>query len=258
VAEGKTRPWEQGTDGGSFGAWLRRQREVREISLREIADMSKIPLRYLEALEQDRFEVLPDLVFTRGFLREYARFVGLDPDDVVNYFLSLQPEDEDEEPERVRPRPGRDGGVPALRIVAVAVVLVGALGVLLWWLAQAPAGKREVPPMAPPATVETTAPEPVPPTGLELPIRLTIDFDQKSWVEAFVDGARQVSELRVQGESLRLQANQEIRLVLSNANGVSLELNGQPYAPRMRDDEPLIVDLQTVGAAPNAGASALP
>ncbi len=72
---------------GSFGAWLRQQREARNVSLREIADASKISLRYLEALELDRFESLPAPVFARGFLREYARVVGLNPDEVVNLFL---------------------------------------------------------------------------------------------------------------------------------------------------------------------------
>lgn len=57
------------------------------MSLREIADSSKISMRYLDALEQDRFDVLPAPVFARGFLREYARVVGLNPDEVVNLFL---------------------------------------------------------------------------------------------------------------------------------------------------------------------------
>ena len=89
------RPWEQGGDADavSFGSWLRRQREMRDISLREIAEATKISFRYLEALEQDRFEVLPAPVFARGFLREYARCVGIDGDDVVNYYLSAQGQD---------------------------------------------------------------------------------------------------------------------------------------------------------------------
>lgn len=82
----------QAPDGEAvpFGIWLRRQREAREISLREIADASKISLRYLEAFEQDRFELLPARVFVQGFLREYARYVGLDPDEVVNHYLASQ------------------------------------------------------------------------------------------------------------------------------------------------------------------------
>jgi transcriptional regulator with XRE-family HTH domain len=89
-------PWDKGADAdssASFGAWLRRQREARQISLREIADRTKISLRYLEAMEEDRFEVLPAPVFAKGFLREYARYVGLSPDEVVNHYLSVQQPD---------------------------------------------------------------------------------------------------------------------------------------------------------------------
>src|SRR3954465_2437616 len=86
-------PWEKeavSTDSGSFGDWLRRQRELREISLRDIAERTKISLRYLEAMEADRFDLLPAPIFAKGFLREYARYVGLSPDDVVNHYLSVQ------------------------------------------------------------------------------------------------------------------------------------------------------------------------
>lgn len=248
MTEGKPRPWEQGKEGGSFGAWLRRQREVREISLREIADISKISIRYLEALEQDRFEILPNPVFTRGFLREYARFVGLDPDEVVNYFLSLQTESREDAAEAAPSRPRNADRTPIVRVAVVVVPLLAVLAVVLWYLARAPDNnEEEVPPMAPPATLARStvaAPEPAEP---QMPIRLSIDFDQKSWVEAFVDGEREVSELRVQGESLRLEASREIRLVLNNAGGVSMELNGAVFDPEIEDDEPLVVDLATVG-----------
>ena len=86
-------PWDKGADqdaGTSFGTWLRRQREARQISLREIAERTKISLRYLEAMEEDRFETLPAPIFAKGFLREYARYVGLSPDEVVNHYLSVQ------------------------------------------------------------------------------------------------------------------------------------------------------------------------
>ena len=85
-------PWGLGAQGEeiSFGTWLRRQREIREIPMREIADVTKISIRYLEALEADRFDVLPAPVFAKGFLREYSRYVGLDPDEVVNSYLIAQ------------------------------------------------------------------------------------------------------------------------------------------------------------------------
>src|SRR5215212_9772661 len=86
-------PWDKPPEAettAAFGDWLRRQREMREISLRDIADRTKISLRYLQAMEDDRFDLLPAPIFAKGFLREYARYVGLNPDEVVNHYLSVQ------------------------------------------------------------------------------------------------------------------------------------------------------------------------
>ena len=68
----KQPPWHQAQDqeSVSFGTWIKRQREARGIELREISDHTKISIRYLEALEVDRFDVLPAPVFTKGFLRQ--------------------------------------------------------------------------------------------------------------------------------------------------------------------------------------------
>jgi hypothetical protein len=71
----------------SFGDILKRERELREISLREISDATKINIRYLEALEQNRFEILPGGLFNKGFIRAYAVYIGLDGEDMVNAYL---------------------------------------------------------------------------------------------------------------------------------------------------------------------------
>ena len=71
----------------NFGETLRRERELRDISLREIADATKINLRYLEALEQNRFDILPGGVFNKGFIRAYARFIGADGETFVDSYL---------------------------------------------------------------------------------------------------------------------------------------------------------------------------
>jgi len=72
---------------GSFGESLKRERELREISLREIADATKISVRYLEALEQNRFNVLPGGVFNKGFIRAYAAFIGADAEALIDTYL---------------------------------------------------------------------------------------------------------------------------------------------------------------------------
>ena len=62
----------------SFGESLKRERELREISLRQISEATKINLRYLEALEENRFDALPGGLFNKGFIRAYATYIGID------------------------------------------------------------------------------------------------------------------------------------------------------------------------------------
>jgi cytoskeletal protein RodZ len=88
----------------SFGETLKRERELRQISLREIAEATKINLRYLDALERDDFRHLPGGVFNKGFVRAYAQFIGIDPDTMVMAYL-------DEENSQVS-RAERSGGGP--------------------------------------------------------------------------------------------------------------------------------------------------
>jgi hypothetical protein len=70
------------------GAALKRLREARGISLRQIALTSKIGLRFLEYIEEDRFSYLPPPVYLRGFLHEYARVVGLDGRLVAESYIA--------------------------------------------------------------------------------------------------------------------------------------------------------------------------
>lgn len=86
----------------SFGETLRRERELRQISLREISEATKINLRYLDALERDDFRHLPGGVFNKGFVRAYAQFIGIDPETMVNAYL--------EEDSRQQARAARAGG----------------------------------------------------------------------------------------------------------------------------------------------------
>src|SRR5258708_28033373 len=70
----------------TFGEELRREREIRGISLKEIADATKISRRFLDAIERNDHKTLPAPVFTRGFVREYARYLGLSSEEMVNRY----------------------------------------------------------------------------------------------------------------------------------------------------------------------------
>jgi cytoskeletal protein RodZ len=71
----------------SFGEELRRERELREITLGEIARATKIDTRCLEALESNDFAVLPEGLYRRGFIRAYCQHIGVDPESMVNAYL---------------------------------------------------------------------------------------------------------------------------------------------------------------------------
>ena len=70
-----------------FGEQLRRARAERGISLEMISERTKIAVRHLESLEQERFEDLPGGVFNRGIVRSYARVVGLDEQEWHDRFM---------------------------------------------------------------------------------------------------------------------------------------------------------------------------
>jgi flagellar biosynthesis protein FlhG len=74
--------------GPVTGAELKRLREARGVTLREIAQVSKIGIRFLEYIEEDRFSFLPAPVYLRGFLHEYARLVGIDPKRAAEAYMS--------------------------------------------------------------------------------------------------------------------------------------------------------------------------
>src|SRR5579883_1623355 len=75
---------------GSFGQRLKRERELRGVSRDEVCAATRIGPRFLDALENEKWELLPGGIFNRGFIRAVARFLGLDEDDLVaEYDLAI-------------------------------------------------------------------------------------------------------------------------------------------------------------------------
>ncbi len=165
---------------GSFGERLRREREMRGITLEEIAEATKIGSRSLRALEQEQFEKLPGGIFNKGFVRAYARFLGIDEEQAVADYLSVC--GEPQEPLAAMFAAGSESGgetdlggeaserapLPWRRLVTIAaVVLLAAIGWVGYqrWKGQQEASEPAisstevpVPPSsaAPPQAVATT------------------------------------------------------------------------------------------------------
>lgn len=171
--------------GPNIGAALRAAREFRGLSLQDVADSTRIRRAYLSAIEEMRLEDLPSRPFTIGYVRAYAKALGLDSEAAVNRFKADDPTPETElrEPVGVRKTGDRRLG---LGLTAGALV-IGAI--VAWNLAQrglseaappapavapAPAAETSTPegPLALgaplPAPVESTVPEPYKTPGLEV------------------------------------------------------------------------------------------
>lgn len=147
----------------TLGEELRKQRELRQISLREISDATKINIRFLEALERDDYTHLPGGQFNKGFIRAYSRHIGIDPEKLVDaYMEELQRRDEpipSVEGERVASAPpvGPVGfATPATPLfAAVGAVLVAGSLLIAWLFVWQPSGSGKsahaAPSLPPPA-----------------------------------------------------------------------------------------------------------
>jgi cytoskeletal protein RodZ len=232
----------------TFGEELRREREIRGISLKEIADATKISKRFLEAIERNDHKTLPAPVFTRGFVREYARYLGLASDDIVNrYNYAAAGDDRIEKPPNhpvapaaaeIPKKPRARRGIPPvfLRIdgnfVMLALIVV-ALSAAAWWAVQfkhhrdAEARAAETPivtdSVAPkPARQPAPAPSPVNDDAL----RLVVDVTQESWVDLTADDKSVLRDTLKPGEHRTFEANEKfVFRKIGNANGLSLTLN---------------------------------
>src|SRR5512141_1772001 len=73
---------------GQFGDKFRKAREAKDLSLDDVSNVTKISSRMLRAIEEEHFDQLPGGVFNKGFIRAYAKHLGLDSEDAVNDYLA--------------------------------------------------------------------------------------------------------------------------------------------------------------------------
>ena len=135
-----------GTGASGFGEGLRREREMRGISLDDIAADTKIGTRLLRALEEEHFDSLPGGIFNKGYVRAYARCVGIDEEQAVAEYLTAAGETASDvrliaqQNSSTHGDPSRSGGFvqhggfPFVPVVILLLVIAGAVGG--WHLSQ--------------------------------------------------------------------------------------------------------------------------
>jgi cytoskeleton protein RodZ len=253
-----------------FGEELRRERELRDVTREQLALVTKVSVRQIEALEAGRFEILPALVFSRGFVRSIAVHLGLDAERTVAAYRHVY-ENWDAErarqaapPSPVRPTtttlrtrvPRRTVAASAtIRVVAVAatLVLVTTAAVLLKnrppeprrGPAASPArpetgpASLALPPAVAAATVALPAgaPAPAPTAGGAAPAggagtsTLLLTFRDDCWTEVVVDGKVVVRALFPKGTTREFSGGRTFTLSLGNAGVVELTIDGRSLRP---------------------------
>lgn len=265
----------------SFGEDLRRERELRQITLREVAEATKINLRFLEALENNDFDVLPGGFFVRGFIKSYARHIGVNEEAMVNAYLmemnhqkkaraQAEPTPPVETAPPPAPRPAasgpRPGAVSGARLVTVGASLLAFFGLaFLLWNGVRQMGQRAAQTPSPPSPVEPagSAAEVAAPPPAPMPDSLKVDLGlrERAWVRILCDGREMVNRTLEAGSRRSFECRDEISLSASDAGALAVEVNGRPLrlpgAPGERLT-PYVVRRQDwpLQAAPAAGAEA--
>jgi len=255
----------------SFGESLRRERELRGVSLQDIAASTKIGVSMLKAIEEDRLDKLPQGLFVRGFVREYARSLALDEQKVMtdlSFHTAVpvaRPEVEDDQ--------GRDR--MSSRFVARLVNggLVAAILGTVAALILSPAFSTRTPSPSEVAGVEGPAPNqegqirtasladpgasfasPLPQAAasvLPQPLQLTLTATEDCWIGLDVGGDRVENRILKKGESFSISARQNASLAVGNAGGLLIAIDSGPARPlgnRGEVKRNIVLSPETIGA----------
>jgi transcriptional regulator with XRE-family HTH domain len=225
----------------SLGQELKRERELRGISLQEIAASTRISLKFLQALEEDRLDVIPGKFFIRAILRSYAKSIGLDENQVLNRYQEFQGsfdyQAEIEVPKKSGPQLIRRRRNLLLLLASIFVILaLGLVSILVLAPGKTPEAplRSELKPSPGPASsppVEAPKPEEKIYDGLNL----DISFLEDTWLQVSADGAVIWDGIKKEGESIQIRGARELGLNLGNAGGLAFTINGKkgkPFGPR--------------------------
>jgi cytoskeleton protein RodZ len=235
-----------------IGGDLRRARIARKKSLEDISRATKINSLFLRAIESDAFDQLPGGLFTRGFLRAYAREVGLDPDEIVTrYRTEFEPvaattetadtaQPHDEPISSVRPALDIEGDAARSRQVQILQLCIILLIVALYFSVSRkpkPPEQTDVKtvepavatskPETPVATNGTVAPDPKP----DQPLALELRPRGPCWIEATADGKRVFGKLMDAGQQETITVRDEVMLRVGDPGAFVFAINGVPGRP---------------------------
>lgn len=234
-------------DKDSFGETLKRERELRGVTLEEISLATRISTRFLRAIEEERWGELPGGVFNRGFVRAMARYLGLDEENTVaEYLLAVEvrptvPAAPPSRPPVITPEHPWLAWILAT-VVVISVIATGWVGVrrfMMWRAARQiphPANVNSVPTpdlLLPsvPVPLAGRAATGVPNSRGPEPIELRIQAGKKTKVTVDSDSGRVFEGTLNAGENRTFSAKDHFDVSVNDAGALELEMNGKMLAP---------------------------
>ncbi len=238
---------------GELGELLRKTREAKGLSLAQVEEVTRIHSAYLQALEEEAYDRLPPLVYVKGFLKNYALYLDLDPQQV----FALYHEPESEPASRASVMLDEPLGPPTLErywpllasglLVLILLAAIGGwayhryYGLMPFVRATATPTSTFTPtlpmptPTRPPPTVtplptRTTSPTSTPTTPVGLELRIEV-VGQRAWLLVQADGQRVFAGILEPGAVNAWTARERIVLRSGNAGAVRVTVNGQVLGP---------------------------
>ncbi|HEY8911636.1 MAG TPA: RodZ domain-containing protein [Desulfosporosinus sp.] len=220
------------------GQMLRAAREEKKWSLTDTEETTKISVRYIKALEGEEYGIIPGSTYVKGYLRTYAKQLGLNPDEIIALYKdSTMPEAAPvlEPPHRlVKARPSwvRPLIIGSMAMLVIVFVVVTASSFLPGKkVADSPYSPSALP-SAPKA--EAVAPVPVVPNPANAAataqegLTAQLVFTQTCWVVVKADGQPPIQGEFTAGTTKEVKGTSKIELVsVGNAGGLSVTLNGK-------------------------------
>ncbi len=230
----------------TLGEKLRQAREARGISISEVAEQTRISSHYLSSIENDDYKTLPGGIFNKGFVKSYAKYVGLDENEVLQDYSKVVAETEDEDiehalsyrPEVLTDDRAMSSMLPTLVFAGIILALMtgGILFVVNYLQNQQDQPLARATP-TPAIANPTPDASQVASNIVQPPLADKINVELKAvseavWTSYSVDGAPKTQTLSPD-ESVTLQANNSFKLSYSKAKLPNLQivLNGKQINP---------------------------
>jgi cytoskeletal protein RodZ len=240
-----------------IAAQLRQVREEKSLSIEEIAAYTRIRPAFLEAIEEGRFEALPEPVYVQGFIRHFGNAVGVDgtalATSFANTFTQSEPQEDIHQPE-TKPNIQVPLAVPYVLLLAAASF--GLFYVLNLQrsaeshtqnnfssvateekikIEQTPVTSLPAASSPSPTSVMSspplTDPTPSPTTATSSALKVSVELQGESWLRVKVDGKTEFEGILKKGERKTWTANKELFVRSGNAGAVLISTNNQPPKP---------------------------